>query len=279
MNAFLTLISFCGASATTHNGFFPYTTPGSAGCLSKAFTAMAKTLLAAVLLMLAPSIARGERTTLTNNTNGTVKVCVYNANDRSMVIPRKCWTIKPKNEAQWDRNESPSVAFHIKVFERGIIDRLVCSRINLKTTNVTIVSRHSSVNVKWTPYQPVSKSRQGEIRFCNRSASRPIWVALSFYDRRDQRTAGWTSQGWWQVEPDNCTTAWSGPLPNYVYVYGTTQGIIKKVWEGKDASFCINHKTAFEIKQSDLGSCRGFDRERVRMAKFVLMPGTNDWTF
>ena len=76
-----------------------------------------------------------------------------------------------------------------------------------------------------------------DYRVCNRSGHR-IDVAFGY----PHAQFGWTSEGWWVIEPGDCRTIFQGPLTNrFYYVYAT--GSAGDVWQGpadqEGGFFCV----------------------------------------
>lgn len=81
---------------------------------------------------------------------------------------------------------------------------------------------------------------RAEFKVCNKSGQT---ASVSFGYRHAER--GWTSEGWWVVEPGDCTTIVTGELANrYYYVYAT--GDEGGTWSGtkrqKGGHFCVSSK-------------------------------------
>lgn len=95
-------------------------------------------------------------------------------------------------------------------------------------------------------------SAQADLRLCNKTASR-IGVAIG-YKNGDE----WMTEGWWNIEENDCETLLAGVLSSrYYYVYATDydQG---GEWAGR-AFMCTRDK---EFTIEGVGDCiaRGFQK-------------------
>lgn len=113
-----------------------------------------------------------------------------------------------------------------------------------------------------------------DINFCNKTSDKTIFGVYASYDSPN----GWTSHGWYKVEPGNCRKisigrAYNGDIFVYAeYNSGST------FWGGQDASFCINKTESFTIPNSDV-NCSGDQFKRVGMSKFSIRSGINTWDY
>lgn len=68
-----------------------------------------------------------------------------------------------------------------------------------------------------------------------------IYVAYGYYDGSD-----YLSEGWWSVDPGQCTLVYQGPLPQrFMYLYGENEDG-STVWSGTQP-FCIEPNNGFTI--------------------------------
>lgn len=79
---------------------------------------------------------------------------------------------------------------------------------------------------------------EARYRVCNRSMQR-VDVAFGY----PHPQFGWTSEGWWTIQPGDCRTIMRGELTNrYYYLYAT--GSEGSFWQGdaaqKGGFFCIS---------------------------------------
>lgn len=91
-----------------------------------------------------------------------------------------------------------------------------------------------------------------EFRLCNRTQSR-IGVAMGYSD-----SAGWTTEGWWNVAANSCETLLRGDLTArfyYLYAVDYDQG---GEWAGK-AYMCTREKE-FTIRDNKNCLANGYDR-------------------
>jgi uncharacterized membrane protein len=98
--------------------------------------------------------------------------------------------------------------------------------------------------------------------FCNRT-QQPIEAALGHRDQQEggEDSAGnvWVSEGWWRIDPGQCSRVYGQPLKERFYFYHATAlsasapGQKPFVWEGK-YQFCTDTK-AFRIEGD--GDCEG----------------------
>jgi uncharacterized membrane protein len=95
-------------------------------------------------------------------------------------------------------------------------------------------------------------SAEADLRLCNKTASR-IGVAIGY--KADEE---WKTEGWWNIDENNCETLLAGVLSSrYYYVYATDydQG---GEWAGR-AFMCTRDK---EFTIEGVGDClaRGFQK-------------------
>ncbi len=74
-----------------------------------------------------------------------------------------------------------------------------------------------------------------DLELCNKTDSR-VGVALGYKDRD-----GWASEGWWNIDPNDCETLYPGPLiARYYYVFAVDYDKGGS-WSG-DAILCTRDK-------------------------------------
>ena len=81
---------------------------------------------------------------------------------------------------------------------------------------------------------------QAGFRVCNHSSQR-VDVAFGY----PHPEFGWTSEGWWTIQPDHCKQIMHGDLTNrYYYLYATgSKGGIWQAKPGQDGGFfCVQHE-------------------------------------
>lgn len=92
---------------------------------------------------------------------------------------------------------------------------------------------------------------QAAMSFCNRSAV-AIEAALGYRDETDAKTDSWISEGWWRIEPGQCSRVFGQPLTQRFYFYyahalsQATKDAPPTVWSGK-YKFCTDDK-AFRVE-------------------------------
>lgn len=91
-----------------------------------------------------------------------------------------------------------------------------------------------------------------DFRLCNKTPSR-VGVSVGY-----KETAGWSTEGWWNIPANSCETLLRGPLSGrfyYVYAIDYDRG---GEWNGK-AYMCTRDKE-FTIKGIEDCLARGYDR-------------------
>lgn len=79
-----------------------------------------------------------------------------------------------------------------------------------------------------------------DLTICNQYKE-TIFAAYGYNNGTD-----WVSQGWWQIDPGQCSALISGALTNrYYYVYADTDN--GDYYWGGDYMFCIHKPNEFEI--------------------------------
>lgn len=86
----------------------------------------------------------------------------------------------------------------------------------------------------------VAETAEAGFRVCNRSGQR---IDVAFGYPHDQ--FGWTSEGWWTIQPGKCRTVMNGDLTNrYYYLYATgSEGGRWQAPEGQEGGFfCVQNE-------------------------------------
>ena len=110
------------------------------------------------------------------------------------------------------------------------------------------------------------------ISFSGSISSPGLTVRMSCSSCRFDGT-GWSSEGWWTIQPKACAGLLTGPLQGrYYYLYATDGAA--GTWEGK-THFCVAPNARF--KAAGRGNCakRGFDRRGFFEVDTGKKP---DWT-
>ena len=92
-----------------------------------------------------------------------------------------------------------------------------------------------------------TKPAEAGFRVCNNSSDR-INIAFGYVDRN----RGWTAEGWWTINPAQCSNVHEDDLDNrYYYVLAEpTDG--GPPWKGGTVPFCVSEKS-FRIYQEKFG--------------------------
>ena len=84
------------------------------------------------------------------------------------------------------------------------------------------------------------RSASADFTVCNQYREL-IYVAYGYDDGID-----WVSEGWWSVDPGQCTVVYSGAIPyRYLYLYGETEDGAT-TWTGTQP-LCIEPNNGFQI--------------------------------
>lgn len=87
-----------------------------------------------------------------------------------------------------------------------------------------------------------------QFRVCNKTPA-PVSVAIAFETTQDV-----VSQGWWTVDPDNCTVIINSPLEKRYYYHYIISNALKFEWRGT-YEFCTSNDPQFRINGSQ--DCAG----------------------
>ena len=70
-----------------------------------------------------------------NDTDSTLKVCIYNKNDLVRAVPKKVWTLKPSKSVDWKTNDRD---FRVSVFKPAVLDVPLASIVGYNRDEITI---------------------------------------------------------------------------------------------------------------------------------------------
>jgi uncharacterized membrane protein len=91
-----------------------------------------------------------------------------------------------------------------------------------------------------------------DFRLCNNTTSK-VGIAVGYKENE-----GWTTEGWWNLQPRSCETVMRGPLvARFYYIYAVDYDRGGE-WSGQ-AFMCTRDKE-FTIRGTDDCLARGFDR-------------------
>jgi len=276
-------------------------------------------VLAVVLLsfvaLTQPATARADVVKITNGRTDRVKICVYNATDKYMVIALRCWTLEKNESVTWDRGRE-DYAFNLLVFRPALVDEYLCKYLNLRyVIEIRIYSnKRLACNSGTSYYGPTSKpapkppppaqpepaptpAKKYTLRVCNTTGA-TVQFALA-YPIDDFNFVG---EGWWLVSKGDCmnidmSEVWKpqgvkdGSFAR-TFIYAKSGRFIQQIWEGReqdyDPSFCIDQKKAFAIRQFEIKdnkrfavACKGTNLEVVHFFE-IPNPEFNkiySWTF
>lgn len=97
-----------------------------------------------------------------------------------------------------------------------------------------------------------ASAAQADLKLCNSTTSR-IGVAIGYQD-----TAGWSTEGWWNIASQTCETLLKGPVPSrFIYVHAVDYDRGGE-WGGKN-EMCTAEKS-FAIKGVQDCPKRGYKR-------------------
>ena len=116
--------------------------------------------------------------------------------------------------------------------------------------------------------------------FCNRT-QQPLEAALG-HREASEGDAGdvWISEGWWRIEPGQCSRVYGQPLKERFYFYHATAlspvsaDKAPHVWQGK-YQFCTDAK-AFRVEGD--GDCEGRGYRAKGFQQVDIGPNTRDYT-
>jgi uncharacterized membrane protein len=127
----------------------------------------------------------------------------------------------------------------------------------------------------WAPSQA-----HAALVFCNRT-QQPIEAALGYRDQGEGDAGDtWISEGWWRIEPGQCSRVYGQPLKERFYFYyatalsATTPEQKPFAWAGK-YQFCTDIK-AFRVEGD--GDCEGRGYRARGFQQIDLGPNTRDYT-
>ncbi len=115
--------------------------------------------------------------------------------------------------------------------------------------------------------------------FCNHTQG-AIEAALGYRELADDQKAGWVSEGWWRIEPGQCSRVYGKPLnQRFYYYYGVSMAPVPTdkapmTWAGK-YQFCADNK-AFRV-EGDSG-CEGQGYQVKGFQEVDVGANTKDYT-
>ena len=96
------------------------------------------------------------------------------------------------------------------------------------------------------------------VNACNRSEFSALYFAMRFYENRE-----WRSEGWYEVEKNQCRKVGPFPSTQAVYAVATTSGYEAnyREWtpEGSKVNACINPSVGFLYAEKADGTCETRD--------------------
>ncbi|MEQ9694790.1 DUF1036 domain-containing protein [Shimia sp. SDUM112013] len=96
---------------------------------------------------------------------------------------------------------------------------------------------------------------QAELRVCNETDAKAS-VAIGYNDG-----GVWTSEGWWNIPPYDCSVVQGGDLTKKYYYYRVTSE--RYSWPGERYFFCTS-QSAFTIAGDEDCAARGYDQSEFR---------------
>lgn len=101
----------------------------------------------------------------------------------------------------------------------------------------------------------------GAMIYCNHTSS-AIEAALGYRDQLEGQKTGWMSEGWWRIEPGQCSRVYGKPLnQRFYYYYAVSLAPVQRdkspfIWNGK-YQFCADTK-AFRVEGDHDCIARGY---------------------
>jgi hypothetical protein len=134
-------------------------------------------------------------------------------------------------------------------------------------------------NLYVNPQTNISANSDNYINFCNQTSRQTIDAAFMYWDGSTFR-----SKGWWTVKKGFCKKVLvnSSKTGTAVYIHGEVNNITwgKTTWGSTDFSFCASHPKPFNFSDAEKPkACKGGSVDLVDANKFIVMPGTNNYTF
>jgi uncharacterized membrane protein len=161
-------------------------------------------------------------------------------------------------------NPSPSNLAHVPEFENGERPGALSRRVEAGRRSVCSAA---GVLVLLLAMLPTSAS--ADLRLCNTTKGR-IGVAIGY---KDASTAGWATEGWWNVPAQTCETVYKGTLSGRFYYIHAVDYDRGGEWAGQ-SFMCTSDKT-FTIKGVQDCPKRGYNRTGF----FEVDTGdAKDWT-
>lgn len=91
------------------------------------------------------------------------------------------------------------------------------------------------------------------LEVCNK-AGRKVWIAVAYSTQH-----GWTSEGWWGIDPDQCDNVLPGDSEGkYYYVHAEREDHLRL--KGKH-TFCVHRPDQFTITGAENCITRGHEEE------------------
>ncbi|MFA5041413.1 MAG: DUF1036 domain-containing protein [Bdellovibrionales bacterium] len=117
------------------------------------------------------------------------------------------------------------------------------------------------------------------LSFCNRTSG-AIEAALGYRSDDPEKADSWISEGWWRIEPGQCSRVLSEALTQRFYFYygraltQTMKDVPPTLWSGKYI-FCIDNK-AFRIDGD--GDCSARKYQSVGFQQVDIGLGVRDYS-
>jgi len=275
-------------------------------------------LILSLIAIAQPTTTRADVTVdIFNLTKAPVKVCVYKAYDKVMVVALKCWTLAAGESVTWTREDV--FLFNVLVYRPGVLDKVICEAKDLHGTRgffgsngaiyiaapcQILTSDPRSEPTPWpktaptpTPKPAPKPAKKYTLRVCNTTGA-TVQFALGYIID----PSNYVGEGWWLVSKDSCmnidmSEVWKpqglkdGSFAP-TFMYAKSGRFFQQIWEGRvqdyDPSFCINQKKAFAIRQFEIKdnkryavACKGTNLEVVHFFE-IPNPEFNEsysWTF
>jgi uncharacterized membrane protein len=213
-------------------------------------------LLALVTLALAKQQTKLIR--IRNIGKEPYKVCTFDAGDRTLIIPKRCWELRASETATW--NQSANTSFNLQVSQPWLLDISKCHKYDIRADVAQI-----DIEPKGK-YCEIHVATPTVLRFCNETGAK-LHASYAYW----LDSGGWVSRGWYTIESRKCADV---PVAiNYegdIYYFATDDDDGR--WGG-DVSFCVNWNENFALPKSDESSCQGKGYARVGMTKLTVKPG------
>ncbi|NJP11045.1 MAG: DUF1036 domain-containing protein [Leptolyngbyaceae cyanobacterium RU_5_1] len=113
---------------------------------------------------------------------------------------------------------------------------------------IGLVGNLAFISSPGTPTSPAG----GGLGFCNRSKQGKVYVAIAY----PVEQGNWQTEGWLNLEEDECGTIVQGKLANRYY-YFLAEADNGYAWKGTH-KFCVSSTSSFVFKHADK-QCQGSD--------------------